>query len=260
MLNAILAVAHKEMVDGMRDVRSLVSALLYALMGPVVVGLVSRAIPASAKNGDAVLIGMMSIFTLVAAFVGGMNVAMDLVAGERERRSLLPLLLNPVGRPAVALGKWLAVGFFALCGLSVNLAGSALVWWNAGMHIPAPTPLSILAVPLALAPVALLAAAVQLLTSSVCRSTKEAQTYLSMIVFLPMAIGTFLVFSPPAAHSWIRLLPLAGSQLLLEGFLGTGRAGLLAALELGCASLGLTIPALWMVANLLERDEIVYGN
>jgi sodium transport system permease protein len=115
-------------------------------------------------------------------------------------------------------------------------------------------------VPLALAPLALLAAAVQLLTSTVCRSTKEAQTYLSLIVFLPMGAGMFLVFSPPTAHSWIRLLPLAGSQLLLESFLGGGQAPLLAAIELACATLALTIPVLWMVANRLQRDEIIYGN
>jgi len=260
MLNAVRIVAHKEILDGMRDVRSLVSALLYALMGPVVVGLVSRTIPAGARNGGEVLIGMMSIFTLVAAFVGGMNVAMDLVAGERERRSLLPLLLNPVGRSTVALGKWLAVAFFALCGLSVNLAGSALVWWKIGVRTPPLTPLAVLAVPLALAPLALLAAAVQLLTSTVCRSTKEAQTYLSLIVFLPMGAGMFLVFSPPAAQSWIRLLPLAGSQLLLESFLGSGRAPLPAAIELACATLALTIPMLWIVANRLQRDEIIYGS
>jgi ABC-type Na+ efflux pump permease subunit len=55
-----------------------------------------------------------------------MNVAMDTVAGERERRSLLPLLLNPVSRRSVVLGKWLAVSFFALAGLIVNVLGFLL--------------------------------------------------------------------------------------------------------------------------------------
>ncbi|HXB68667.1 MAG TPA: hypothetical protein VNY05_10505 [Candidatus Acidoferrales bacterium] len=91
-------------------------------------------------------------------------------------------------------------------------------------------------------------------------SIKEAQTYLSLIVFLPMGVGMFLVFSPPAAQSSLRLLPLAGSQLLLESFLGSGQAPLLAAIELACATLGLTLPVLWMLANRLQRDEIIYGN
>ena len=81
MLNQTLVVARKEILDGVRDVRSVISSLLYALMGPLVVGLVSIAVRPETKpsGGGGVLVGMMSVFTLVAAFVGGMNVAMDTV-------------------------------------------------------------------------------------------------------------------------------------------------------------------------------------
>src|ERR1035438_8480983 len=88
-----------------------------------------------AARVDGVLIGMMSVFTLVAAFVGGMNVAMDTLAGERERRSLLPLLMNPVRRREIVLGKWLAVGLFSFADLILNLAGFAIVFASAGMQI-----------------------------------------------------------------------------------------------------------------------------
>ena len=79
MLKQSLIIARKEIKDSVRDVRSVVSSLLYALMGPAVVGMVSMAIPRDAQ-GSTVLIGMMSVFTLVSAFVGGMNIAMDTVA------------------------------------------------------------------------------------------------------------------------------------------------------------------------------------
>jgi ABC-type Na+ efflux pump permease subunit len=107
MLSPTLVVARKETIDSLRDTRSVIASLMYALMGPAVVFMVSKAVRA-----DAVLIGMMSVFTLVAAFVGGMNVAMDTIAGERERQSLLPLLMNPVRRREIVFGKWLAVGLF----------------------------------------------------------------------------------------------------------------------------------------------------
>jgi hypothetical protein len=143
MLNATLAVARvvarKEIVDGLRDFRSVLSSVLYALMGPLVVGLVSLGGVAGTKPGSSaiVLASMMSVFTLVAAFVGGMNVAMDTIAGERERRSLLPLLLNPVGRLDVVLGKWLAVSLFAIGGFTLNLLGSAVILASSGMHMDA---------------------------------------------------------------------------------------------------------------------------
>jgi len=133
MTSQPLVIARKEILDGLRDIRSLVSALVYALMGPVVVGLVTLSVHPGSKGSTTVLAGMIAVFTLVSAFVGGMNVAMDTVAGERERRSLVPLLLNPVRRVDVVLGKWLAVCFFAAAGLAINVAGFAVLIARAGM-------------------------------------------------------------------------------------------------------------------------------
>src|ERR1700733_1278570 len=134
MLNQSLVIARKEVIDGLRDTRSVISSLLFALMGPLVVGLVSLA-PGIKGSSGSPLVGLMSVFTLVAAFAGGMNVAMDTVAGERERRSLLPLLLNPVHRGDVVLGKWLAVSLFSIVGLAVNLLGFWAVFVTSGMHL-----------------------------------------------------------------------------------------------------------------------------
>jgi len=109
ILKQALVIARKEVKDHSREVRSLWASLVHLLMGPVIVSLVLFSMKnAPAEKLEAVLMGMSSIFILVAAFVGGMNVSMDLLAGERERRSLLPLLLNPVSRVSVVMGKWLA--------------------------------------------------------------------------------------------------------------------------------------------------------
>jgi len=252
MLTPTLIIARKEAVDSLRDTRSVISSLIYALMGPAVVFMVSMAV-----RVDAVLIGMISVFTLVAAFVGGMNVAMDTVAGERERQSLLPLLMNPVRRRDILLGKWLAVGLFSLGGLILNLLGFAIVFARAGMHLPW------LAVAAGILPLALLAASLQLLISTVCRAVKEAQTYLSMLVFLPMGLGLFQVFSP-AAHGWFALLPVVGQQLQLERWLKGGTGGFagqfVPAAVLGCFTAALALLVLEVAANRLHRDEIVYGN
>ena len=257
MMIQAFVIGRKEIVDGLRDVRSLVSALVYALMGPVVVGLVSLSVHPGTKGGTTVLAGMMAVFTLVSAFVGGMNVAMDTVAGERERRSLVPLLLNPVRRVDVVIGKWLAVCFFAAAGLAINLAGFAVLIANAGMTPPlrlAPAPV------LGLIGLPLLAASLQLLISTTCRAVKEAQTYLSLSVFLPMGAGMFVVFAPPSARGWCGLLPLAGQQLQLEAFLAGGGTPIVQALAVGFLTVALAAVLLLAAAKRLESDEIVYGN
>lgn len=67
------------------------------------------------------------MFLIVAAFVGGLNVAIDTTAGERERRSLEPLLVNPVSRSALTAGKWLATCVFGLVASLLTLVLSLLM-------------------------------------------------------------------------------------------------------------------------------------
>jgi sodium transport system permease protein len=262
MLNQSLIIARKEVMDGLRDVRSVVASLFYALMGPLVVGLVSMAHVGGNRPeaAAAVLVGMMSVFTLVAAFVGGMNVAMDTVAGERERRSLLPLLLNPVDRRYLVLGKWIAVSLFAIAGLAVNLLGFVVVLTTAGMQVRLAWPSLLLVIAIGIFPLPLLAASMQLLISTVCRGVKEAQTWLSLIVFLPMAIGMLLVFAPWARQAWCGILPVVGQQLQLEHLMSGRTVDLLQPIALGCATVILALLILSAAANRLGRDEIIYGN
>jgi len=258
-LNPSLVIARKEIVDGLRDTRSVISSLMYVLMGPLVVGLVSLS-PAIRGAGPGPLAGLMSVFTLVSAFAGGMNVAMDTVAGERERRSLLPLLLNPVRRRDVVLGKWIAVSLFSIAGLALTLLGFSAVFVTSGMHLNAPWPRLLLATALGIFPLSILAASIQLLLSTACRSVKEAQTYLSMVVFLPMGVGMLLVFFPATRRAWLSFLPLVGQQLHLQRLMDGSAVPLLQSIVLGCLTLVLAILVMLASSHRLQRDEIIYGN
>jgi sodium transport system permease protein len=262
MLSQSIIVARKEIVDHLRDLRSVISSLMYALMGPVVVFLVALTLRTQPRSGSTaeVLAGMMSVFTLVAAFVGGMNVAMDTIAGERERRSLLPLLLNPVLRHDIMIGKWLSIAVFSVGGLILNLLGFGVVFTTGGIRLTGDAPALLLALALGLLPLSLLAAALQLLISTLCRSTKESQTYLSMVVFAPMLIGMFLVFYPGAPPGWFRILPIAGQQLQLELLMRGGELPIFQPLWLGSLTTAAALLILFLAADRLDRDEIVYGN
>ncbi len=127
MLNRTLLIAQKELVDHTRDARALASAALYTFMGPLVVGVVMLArVQGPANAGMQFVLPLMaSVFAMMAAFSGGMSVAMDTVAGERERRSLLPLLLSLASRAELVLGKWLATTVFAAAGAIANFIAFA---------------------------------------------------------------------------------------------------------------------------------------
>ena len=252
-----LIVARKEIVDHLRDRRSLMSGALNTLIGPLVVLAVSFSGQAAGK--PALLLSMMSVFALVSAFTGGMTVAMDITAGERERRSLVPLLLTPIDPADVVLGKWMATCVFALGALALNIAGVAAV-----MAARAPEPLAANAVPLALwvllglAPLACFASAAELLASAACRTTKEAHTWLTFVVFVPMLAGMFLVFHPVSGNGWLAL-PVVGQQLVVERALGGAPVPLLQGVILALVTAAATIPALAGAARILSRDDVLAG-
>lgn len=259
MLNQSLVIARKEVTDAIRDSRSVLSSLMYSLLGPLVVGLVSLS-PAVRAASQSPLPGLMSVFILTSAFAGGMNVAMDTIAGERERQSLLPLLLNPVQRWDVILGKWLAVSLFGIAGLTLNLLGFSMVFVTSGIHLNAPWSCVLFAIVFGMLTLPLLAASLQLFLSTACRSVKEAQNYLSMLVFLPAGVGMFFVFVPAARQAWFKFLPLVGQQLHLQSLIDGRTVTFLQSIVLGCLTLTLAMLVLLVCANRLARDESIYGN
>jgi sodium transport system permease protein len=266
MLSDCLVVARKELVDHLSDRRALVASLLYVGMGPAVVLLVSHA--TAGRSGPreqlAVLTGMGSVFALVSAFVGGVNVAIDVMAGERERRSLLPLLLTPASRSAIVIGKWLGVGAFAVMGMALNCSVLAAVLVSASIGgVQDPTALwqGLAVVLLGIAiPCGLLAASAELLVSTMCASIKEAHTYLSLLAFAPMAVGMGLVFHPGFDRGPWLILPLTGHHLQLVQWMNSGAVSGVRVLTLAATSLLVAAVSLAAVARSLRRDAIVYGH
>jgi sodium transport system permease protein len=149
---------------------------------------------------------------------------------------------------------------FAIAGFTLNLLGFSVVLANSGIYLAGSWLRLALLLACGLFPLPLFAASVQLLISTVCRGVKEAQTYLSMVVFLPMGLGLFLVFFPAAAQGWFRFLPLAGQRLQLESLLKGSAIPLHQPIVLGCFTAALALLILLVAANRLHRDEVIYGN
>jgi sodium transport system ATP-binding protein len=105
-------------------------------------------------------------------------------------------------------------------------------------------------------PLACLAAALQLLVSASCRTTKEAYTWLTFVVFVPMLAGMFVVFYPLAGSGWFAL-PVLGQQLIVQRTLGGAPPTLFQGVTLAVVTAGVTIPALAGVARVLDRDQVL---
>jgi sodium transport system permease protein len=257
---ACLTVARKEIRDHVRDTRSLMSTALHSLMGPVVVMLVSFSRAGEGTDGPRLLLSMASVFALVAAFAGGMNVAMDSMAGERERRSLVPLLLNPVSRFDLVMGKWIAAAVFGVGAVALTVAGFLTVLtWGAAQSLHAlGAPLSMWVI-CGLIPLALLGAAIELLVAATSRTAKEAHSWLSMTVFVPMLVGLFMVFFPEWIGGWWFVAPIVGQQSLVARSIDGQPVLLLHGVVLAAVTLAAAVPALLATRGALNRDDVLLG-
>jgi len=255
-MSGSMTVALKEIRDHFRDRRSLRSAALYSLMGPVVILLVAQS-PAAAKGGAPLLLSMMSVFVLVSAFTGGMYLALDATAGERERGSLVPLLLNPISSLHLIAGKWIAVAVFAVAGLALTLAGFTAVFEWSGIEPPAGATVPLLLwIICGLVPVALLGAALHLLTGAASKTLKDAQARLSIVTLVPMMTGMFLVFFPGTLGQWWFAIPVIGQQALIGEALRGHAVSLLQAGTLAVFTLAATAALLLAAGRIMSRNEI----
>ena len=152
---------------------------------------------------SAILLGMMSYFFIFAMLMGGMYLAIDTTAGERERGSLEPLLALPVTRNQLLLGKIAATCVFMALSLSLSLVSFyvALRFMpleQLGMT-PNFGPVTVISAFFVIAPFILLGAAIMTLVASFTKSYREAQTWLSVVLLaptLPILIVSILTLRP----------------------------------------------------------------
>ena len=218
---------------------------------------------ATPEKTAANVLGMMPLFLLMAVFIGGLHVAIDSTAGERERGSLEPLLVNPVSPSAVVTGKWLATIAATLLALAIALAGFEFAIARVPLQdlgikfrLGSQEVMGLLA---AVVPLALFAAALQITLALFARTFKEAQTYLSVLMLIPMMPAMFISLQPIRATLPMMVVPVFGQTLLMSDVLRGEPAPALwfaiAALTSAlCAALLLT----W-AARLLRSEKIVFG-
>ncbi|RKY98511.1 MAG: hypothetical protein DRQ10_07325 [Candidatus Hydrothermota bacterium] len=149
------------------------------------------------KRMGGYFIGMILGYVLVLLiFTSGMYPAVDLTAGEKERRTIELLLSTPASRGEIVTAKLLTVisvafitSIFYLASYSVTFlfmkgyAFGSTPELSRVIELPVNVKTIVLMLAMVL-PMAVFASALQLAISSFARSYKEAQSYLSPLVIL----------------------------------------------------------------------------
>lgn len=196
--------------------RLLARGLSPTILKPLAVAERDQSTPQSRAG---MMFSMLPYFFILGGFIGGMALAIDTTAGERERQSLEPLLANPVPRWQILAGKLGATTAFAITTVLLSILAFAVV----GQFLPtekigmtltigARFVVSTLFVML---PLAALLAALQTLVAAFAKSYREAQTYLSLLMFVPIIPTMLMSLMPFKAQAWMYATPLVGQQVII---------------------------------------------
>jgi sodium transport system permease protein len=156
------------------------------VLSPIVVQNVDVSTPASRS---VLLLGTLSYLMLITMLMGGMYLAIDTTAGERERGSLEPLLTVPVRRDHLIYGKILATCAYMTLSLCLTVTAFAIVLRFVGLEQFGMSvnfgPLVASKVVLFVLPLVPLGAALMTIVAAFTRSYREAQTYLGLVLLVP---------------------------------------------------------------------------
>ena len=174
---------------------------------------------ASARTRAAQITGMLPFFVIMAVLYGALNAALDTTAGERERGSLEPLLMNPAQRSAIVLGKWGAVASVAVLIATLSCFSFIPAQWllrsdtlQAMFQYGGAEALTFLAL---LVPFAAAMSALLMAIAIGCKSFKEAQASSTVVLAAMSLLPLVSVFDQSGESPWHLWVPALAQSTLM---------------------------------------------
>lgn len=146
---------------------------------------------------------LLSLVIMMSVMLGGFPISTDLFAGEKERKTMEALLITPVSRSKLITAKWLAISTFGTVGGVFAIIAFLMTTFLLTEKVAEAFDFGAESIVLAVAAIAgvlffaLLFAAIQTMISIYAKSFKEAQNYLTPVMFLGMVPYFLLIGVSP---------------------------------------------------------------
>ncbi len=216
--------------------------------------------------GASPLASLLPYLVVLFCFTSGMSCAADMVAGEKERGTMETLLVSPVSRAYVALGKFLSLFFVCLAGSAVSIGAVLAV---GVMGLPAtksifPTgvslsPVAILVLLAVIIPLAALFSGVMLMISTHAKTMREASTILglmNLVVVAPAVMSQVVGIAGMDKAVWVKLTPVLNSAIALKGGLSGNVDWQTVGYSVGMSAV-LAALAIWASVWLFKREQVL---
>ncbi len=228
------------------------------LLTPIVVHPIDISTP---QSRSVLVLGMLSYVILLAMLMGGMYMAIDATAGERERGSLEPLLTVPVEREHLVYGKMLAASAMMLLTLTLTVSAFAVTLRHIGLdrmgmsvNFGAGVVAAIVLYSLPLIP---LGAALMTLVASFTRSYREAQTYIGLILLIPTVPLMFAGLLGLRPSLMLMTVPFLSQHFLIMSLLRAQPLPAFYAVTSAGVTLLPTGVLVWLAGRLYRREKLL---
>ena len=215
---------------------------------------------ASTQTRATRITGMLPYFVMMAVLYGALTAALDTTAGERERGSLEPLLMNPAQRWAIVAGKWGAVAcvsmLIALLSSLSFLPGQWLLRSDtlAAMFQYGPREAMLFLV--VLLPFAAALSALLMAVAIRCKTFKEAQANSTVVLLAASLLPLVNVFDLGGESPWHLWVPaLAQNTLMTKVLKGESLGAAEMLVPLGVCMV-LAAASIWFVARMLRHAAL----
>lgn len=223
--------------------------------------------------GETLAAMILPMMVGLIAITGAGTFAVDMIAGERERKTLEALFTNPISKIEILVGKFSAlIVLSVISGLSTLF--SAILGISLSLSISMTGEVPLQEVQLAISPPNIVYAiagilltvilggltgnAILITASSFAKTFKEAEQYVGALVFVLIIPMMVVPYSPTSIHPVLRLLPITSLAMFAREMI-LGANDLLAVAVSFTSSLVYLAAFLLISARLFGRESVIFG-
>ena len=223
---------------------------------------------AAAGGGIAgmLLSSMLPFLLIVFLFSACMAIVPESIAGEKERGTIATLLVTPMKRSHLALGKILAMGGIALCSGISSFLGTFLslpkligLSGEEGISLARYGFLDYLLLLLLIFSTLLLLVSLISMISAFARSVKEASTAAMPLMMVVMLVGMTGMFGGTVPESlWMYLIPIYNAVQSMTGIFA-GNLSVLHTIVAILSNLVYSSLGVYFVTRLFGSERAMFG-
>ena len=172
---------------------------------------------------------MLPYFITMLIFAGAMGLGVDMIAGEKERGTLATMLLSPVKREQIVLGKVFSLSILAVMSAAVYIISMVIALPMLINNIGGGDALAGVSISFTGGQIAqmviLMIGVVLLYVSIICmvavfaRNVKEASSYISPVYILVLVAGMITMYTSADGVFYKYLIPVYGSTMAFKDIL-----------------------------------------